>query len=199
MDKKIIQIKCKGTNSININQLKDFQGNLKELRESEYNKLKNSIIKNGFRIPVFVWNNNLLDGHQRIFTIKKMCENGYELKEKIPVIEIEAKDKKEAKELLLLINSRYAKITNEGLYEYLETNELNFDNLKLELDLPEIDLDDFNANFYDEKSEEIEEDLIPYKKTHILLSFSPEKFPEIKEILSNILEIEGIEYEQSSN
>lgn len=159
MQKEIL-IKCKGTSSIGINQLKDFQGNLKESREPEYEKLKKSIIKNGFRIPIFVWKDNLLDGHQRIFTIKKMCENGYELKEKIPVVEIEAKDKKEAKKLLLLINSRYAHITEDGLYEYIETNKLNFDDLKLELDLPEIDLDNFSANFYDDieiKEKEIDE------------------------------------------
>ena len=150
MSKQEIAIKCKGTSLIDISQLKDFQGNLKELKESEYNKLKNSIIKYGFRIPIFVWQNNLLDGHQRIFTINKMCENGYYLNKKIPVIDIEAKDKREAKKLLLLINSRYGKVTDEGLYEFIETNDLNFDELKLELDLPEINLDDFQANFYDD-------------------------------------------------
>lgn len=47
--------------------------------------------------------------------------------------------------------------------------------------------------------EEKEEELKPYNKTHILLSFSPEKLAELQPHLENIIKIEGVEYEQSSN
>lgn len=43
------------------------------------------------------------------------------------------------------------------------------------------------------------ENLEPFKKTHILLSFHPQIFYEIQTFLQNIIDIEGVEYEQSSN
>jgi hypothetical protein len=52
----------------------------------------------------------------------------------------------------------------------------------------------------EKESEEIEEvEIKPFKKTHVLISFSPEKLSEIQELLQKISEIHGIEYEQSSN
>jgi hypothetical protein len=51
--------------------------------------------------------------------------------------------------MLLAINSRYGKMTAEGLYEFL--NEPNFEidlqPLTLHLDFPEIDIDNFNKGF----------------------------------------------------
>jgi len=43
------------------------------------------------------------------------------------------------------------------------------------------------------------EELRPYVKTHILLSFPPEKILQLKPFLDEILKLEFIEYEQSSN
>ena len=58
MEKEIL-IKCKGTAEIALDKLQDFQGNLKKLKDDEYQKLKSSIIKYGFRFPVFVWKSNI--------------------------------------------------------------------------------------------------------------------------------------------
>ena len=44
-----------------------------------------------------------------------------------------------------------------------------------------------------------EEILRPFKKTHVLISFSPELLPQIQNHLLAIIKTEGIEYEQSSN
>ena len=41
--------------------------------------------------------------------------------------------------------------------------------------------------------------LIPYEKIHILLSFHPDKYIEIKEYVEKITSIDGIEYEQQAN
>lgn len=46
---------------------------------------------------------------------------------------------------------------------------------------------------------EVEEEIHPFTKTHVLLSFPPEKLVLIKEHLDKILLIEGVEYEQASN
>jgi len=42
-------------------------------------------------------------------------------------------------------------------------------------------------------------EITPFKKTHILLSFSPEKLLEVQEIMKKVTKIDGVEYEQSSN
>jgi len=44
-----------------------------------------------------------------------------------------------------------------------------------------------------------EKEIIPFKKTHILLSFAPEVIIEIQEYLQKIKDTTGVEYEQSSN
>jgi hypothetical protein len=44
-----------------------------------------------------------------------------------------------------------------------------------------------------------EKEIIPFKKTHILLSFSPETIIEIQEYLQKIKDTVGVEYEQASN
>ncbi|MFW5721498.1 MAG: hypothetical protein ACOCWW_03870 [Bacteroidota bacterium] len=59
----------------------------------------------------------------------------------MPIYEIESKNKKDVAEKLLLINSKYAHITDEGLSEFIEEFALDIEEIKLEIDLPEVDLD----------------------------------------------------------
>jgi len=54
-------------------------------------------------------------------------------------------------------------------------------------------------DFFAENLEHKEVDLRPYKMTHVLLSFPPEKMIDIQKHLNKILEIPGVEYEQGSN
>jgi len=139
---KEIKITCKGSKYLPIDDLKNFQGNLKELRKDELKKLKRSILKHGFSFPVFVWKTWIMDGHQRIFTVKELFKEGHTIGD-IPVVDIEAGSKKEAAEKLLLLNSRYAKITDDGFYEYLNEFDLDLLEFKDDLELPEINLDRF--------------------------------------------------------
>lgn len=135
-----IAIKCRGTGEIPLSDLRDFQGNLKELVEAKFKKLKASIQKNGFRFPVFTWKDYILDGHQRIFVLNRMVEEGWKIGN-IPVVEIEAKNKREARKLLLLISSRYGEIKGDGLIEFFKNSGIGFEELKNEIALPEIDLE----------------------------------------------------------
>ena len=52
---------------------------------------------------------------------------------------------------------------------------------------------------YRDLTPEQEKELKPYRKTHVLLSFSPGLFPRLQKHLEKILAIEGVEYEQGSN
>jgi len=161
---KKIKIECQGQELVDISELTPLQGNLKELSEINYNKLKNSILKYGFSFPAFVWRYEnkkyILDAHQRLFTLKKMINEGYELQDnKIPVVYIQAVDKREAKEKLLQLNSQYGKITDEGMYEFINEidSELNIEDLSKDLNLPDFDLDYFVDGWVNEKGVEVDE------------------------------------------
>ena len=148
---KVINVTCKGSRGVPRPELEAFQGNLVELRQENYDKLRRLIIAKGFRFPVFVWNNKIIDGHQRLFVLKHLVENeGYLFPHDVPVCDIEAKDEKEAKELVLIARSEYGDTTDEGLFEFLEVNKLSFDDLKVNLELPGIEFDDFEKNFFKE-------------------------------------------------
>lgn len=137
---KKIKITCKGQKYTPIDQLKNFQGELKKIDKNELKKLKRSIIKSGFSFPVLVWRNYILDGHQRIYATKELLKKDYTIGD-IPVVEISAKDRKEAAEKLLLINSHYASMTHSGLEEYINTFDLDFKALAVDLTLPDVDMD----------------------------------------------------------
>jgi DNA modification methylase len=49
----------------------------------------------------------------------------------LPVVYIQAKDKKEAKQKLLRLNSQYGKMTKESVLEFAEDIDLNFDEIAL--------------------------------------------------------------------
>ncbi len=155
---KTIQIRCKGTTYLPLDSLKAFQGNLKTLSKPEYKKLWKSFEKHGFRFPVFTWQGHdcILDGHQRVFVLRDMVRAGWSVGP-LPCVEIEAQTEKEAKELVLLISSRYGRVTDEGFYEFISTAELDFSALKETIDLPEIDLAEFQKAYIDSTYEKKED------------------------------------------
>ena len=130
-----------------LGDLHRFQGMLKTLSVGEYDKLKASIIKYGFFVPVFVWKNRILDGHQRLFVIEK---EGWELAGGVPVVDIEAETETEAAEKLLILSSTYGKVEPQGLYEFTQTHDISLAEFDLP-DLPDFDLESFKDEFYDEE------------------------------------------------
>jgi len=150
-EQKVINVTCKGSRKVPRKELESFQGNLVELKQENFDKLRRLIISKGFRFPVYVWGSKIIDGHQRLFVLKHLVENeGYQFPHDVPVCDIEAKDEKEAKELVLIARSEYGDTSDEGLYEFLEVNELSFSDLKVNLELPGIEFDDFENNFFKE-------------------------------------------------
>lgn len=156
----VIPIKIKSKlRTVPWDKLKPFQGSLKEMTEDDAMKLRASILKHGWRFPMFVWkekkNNWIHDGHGRLNILKALVEEGYTIGE-IPVVDITAKDKREAAELLLAVNSRFGKATPEGLYEFMNEMGLDVETL-LEYDFPDLDIDDFISNFFEEVNEQADE------------------------------------------
>jgi len=141
-----VQIRCKAAVNLDLANLTPLQGDLKELSESNFDKLKQSILKHGITFPFFVWQsdgkNYILDGTQRDRVLKRMADDGYQVPA-LPCALIEAKDRREAAEKILLISSQYGKITNNSLEDFLAENDLDLSELQGELELPSIDLEFF--------------------------------------------------------
>tara|TARA_R100000808_G_scaffold12855_1_gene31746 strand:+ start:519 stop:1814 length:1296 start_codon:yes stop_codon:yes gene_type:complete len=125
-----------------LDQIEPFQGDLKSLSETEYGKLKQSMMEKGFVAPVFAWKNGgdkwkLLDGHQRVRILER---EKWEIDDGIPVVEISADNEKDAKEKLLTIVSRYGRVDGQGLYEFVADSGIDLDTWTVP-DLPDLDID----------------------------------------------------------
>jgi ParB-like nuclease domain len=143
-----IEIRCKAAVNLNLHDLTPLQGDLKELSAASFQKLKQSILRHGITFPFFVWQsegtNYILDGTQRDRVLTKMGEEGFHIPA-LPCALIEAKDRKEAAEKILLISSQYGKMTNNSLEQFLSENDLDLMELNDELELPSIDLEFFHG------------------------------------------------------
>lgn len=164
---KLIPITCTSSHQIDISLMQPIQGNLKDRTREQLHNLKSMILKYGFSFPIYIWQDGetyfTLDGHGRDFICKELVKEGYQFKHKdgsistcLPCIFIDAKDRVEAKGKLLAVNSSYGKITDEGLLAFLneESFRLNFEEIKLHLDLPTLDLAKFADKHFPNISEE---------------------------------------------
>jgi hypothetical protein len=145
------------TESINWRKLEWLQNpNLKELTKDSFQKLKASLVKNNFIQPFNVWENNgktwILDGHHRKRAMEELEKEGYSIPRNLSANFIRCKDRKEAIKLILIYSSIYANVTEEGLYELISVEKLNFEDLKEEIDLPNIDLERFEKGYAPENS-----------------------------------------------
>ena len=131
-----ISIKCDNEKTLELAEMTELQGGLKERTDIDYDKIKLSIIKYGFSFPFYIWKsgktNYILDGHGRFETLCRMQKDGYIIPP-LPVFYIKAKDKAEAKQKLLRLNSTYGKMTKESVLEFADDLDLNFE----EINLPE--------------------------------------------------------------
>ena len=130
-----LSIKCKTENTLEIAEMTELQGGLKERTDVDYDKIKLSIIKFGFSFPFFIWKNGnknyLLDGHGRFGTLCKMQKDGYVIPP-LPVVYVDCKNKTEAKEKLLRLNSQYGHMTKESVLEFVGGDfELNVEEIAL--------------------------------------------------------------------
>lgn len=149
---KAIEVKCTGTDFIELSQLQPFQKDLKKLKRVNFEKLRKSIIQKGFIAPFFIWKdkdeNKLLDGHQRMRVLKVLQKEGYEIP-LLPCIFIEANSEADAKEKLLHITSQFGSFFHAGTFEFIKDLDMkklntvklpgfNFDKISLKDDLDSV-------------------------------------------------------------
>ena len=134
-------------------KLKRFQGELKELTVGEYNRLRDSLTDEGFFEPVEYWEEGgeywIIDGHQRLAIMERegwTIEGGA-----VPVRPMLARNKKHAAQRLLLLNSRYGRITGQGFYEYINTFDIDITELD-KFSFSDLDLDTWKIEFGDNET-----------------------------------------------
>lgn len=175
---KTISIKCETSETLEIAEMTEMQGGLKERTDIDYDKIKLSICKFGFSFPFFIWKsgnkNYLIDGHGRFATLCKMQKDGY-LIPPLPVVYIQCKNKTEAKQKLLRLNSQYGKMTKESVLEFAEDIDLNFD---------EIALPDTVIDFTEEEiPENLDEDMQSLEKKDFKVSLVFKSEEQIKDFI----------------
>ena len=124
-------------------KLVDLQGDFKTLAPEQLDNMCQSLMREGFAFPFFVWHDKIdniafiLDGHQRQRALNVLeKEHGYNIPQ-LPYQLISANDKKHAIEKLLLLNSRYGTINPST--ELLDLYDINLD--ELPVNIPEIDVE----------------------------------------------------------
>lgn len=118
-----LRVTCKGAQTLPLDRIEEFQGNLKKLSKKNLEKLKKRIIEDGFNVPFFVWDHEgqykALDGHQRIKALCSLREEGWDIP-LLPVAFIEASDEADARKKLLAISSQYGEFDASELSEWLD-------------------------------------------------------------------------------
>lgn len=159
-----MEVKCKTQHTLPLEELTEFQGNLKERDSVDVGKIIKSIRKHGFSFPFFVWNhdaiNHVLDGHGRLLALKQMAKDGENIPE-LPIVYVDCRDEADAKELLLKLNSQYGKMTAESVLEFIGDIDLDFEEIALPMGTIEF-------NFEQEIQETKNDDEVPEEQETVI-------------------------------
>ncbi len=156
---KVVRIACQGAITLPLVYLSEFQGELKTLMEEDYERLKSEIVEEGFSFAVQVWQSEgkhyLLDGHQRVRTLRKMCDDGWEIPD-LPVSLVFADNYQQAKRKCLGAASNYGRVTNDGLLGYIQDMDFTPVQLQESYRFGDLDVDKFVDSNFDEHLKTIE-------------------------------------------
>ena len=120
--------------------------------------LKKSLLKYGFSLPFYVWENEgeyyCIDGHHRLDVLNELIAEGHKVPKELNAVEIEAKDRKEAIEILVSVyNQRQNPFAEEYLIEFLEVEQISIEEVNIE----SINVVSENIEEEDHKEETIKE------------------------------------------
>lgn len=165
MSKISVNSKIIKTELINWRELQFIQQqNFKEWVSNGKEKLVKSILKYQFIAPFMVWQNDginyCLDGRHRFLDLCLVSEIGHNVPDLLPATFIDCSNIKEAAELVLVYSSNYAKITQQGLLDFVTNFNLDFPDMQALLNIS--DFDDISFQGLLNKSEDIDgQNIIP--------------------------------------
>ena len=160
-----IKDRIKAFKKLEWRKLKPFQPeNLKTMTAESFQILKNSILSADFLTMFYVWEDNgeywILDGHHRKFALESLEKDGHEIPDAFSCGIVDCSSREEANQILLSYSSSHAKLDEQGLSEFIHVNNLDWDELKSTLDLPDIDLEKLSMENVDTPLDD-DEDEIP--------------------------------------
>jgi len=158
-DDKTIRITCDPDmkqDRVPLDQLEDFQGDLKALSDAAQAGLTANLLDLGYSYPTCVWHGHkaILDGHQRNRVLRALLEDGYTLLDVdgeptdcVPVTWVMAATEKEARKKVLAAVSQYGKVSDAGLQAFLGASDLEWPEVKPWVDLPDFDEEAFTESW----------------------------------------------------
>jgi len=153
MSRNKLKISCMGASTIAVEKCEYFQGNLKILSKENYAKLRKEMMELGFSEPISVWRKDdhhyLLNGTQRIRTLRQMIEAGEIETCEIPCNFVEAKSEAEARRKVLALTSQYGEMDSQGLYEFMTAAGITMEEIEESFRFPEIELKSFRSEYFD--------------------------------------------------
>lgn len=144
MTEQLIKSRVLKTELVNWVELQFVQQeNFKEWNNNGDKKLLESILKYQFIDPFKVWHhdgiNYCLDGRHRFLDLQKAKESGADVPDMLPATFIDCSSLKEAAELVLVYSSAYARITQQGLLDFVQNFDLDFPEMQSMLNIPDFD------------------------------------------------------------
>lgn len=131
---KQIKVTCDTADTLPLDQIIEFQGEFKRRDQYDIENLKKILKKHGIAFPFFVWENEgicyCLDGHGRKLALIQLREEGYKIPS-IPIVYILAKDKAEAVQKLLRLNSRYGTMTEDSVTGFIGDMAVNLSEIAI--------------------------------------------------------------------
>ena len=127
------------------------QENFKEWINDGDTKLIESIVKYQFCDPFKVWEHDgklfCLDGKHRFLDLIKVSELGHFVPDLLHATFIECNSMEAAAELVLIYSSTYAKITQQGLFDFVSKFNLDLPTLKETINISDFSMERFEQKF----------------------------------------------------
>jgi DNA modification methylase len=127
------------------------QENFKEWINDGDTKLIESILKYQFCDAFKVWEHDgklyCLDGKHRFLDLIKVSELGHNVPDELPATFVECENIESAAELVLIYSSNYAKITQQGLFDFVSKFNLDVPSLNAVINIPEFSMQRFEQKF----------------------------------------------------
>lgn len=130
-------------------QQDDFKNWTSEAKE----RLKQSVFQNNFAQPFYVWHNQTngviycLDGRHRTLVLEELEKDGVSVSDLLPATFIHCENLQQAAELVLIYSSIYAKVSQQGLFDFIQMYDLEYEDIKKRMDIPDFSIERFEQKF----------------------------------------------------
>lgn len=144
MEAQQIVVNIKGMVNLRLEQLNEFQDDIKVLTDERYASFKEEVLADGFDFSPHVWQDSnerfwLLDGHQRKTLLTRMKKEGFHIPT-IPCVEVQAESLEHARRMVLAGTSQYGTFQPKKLTAFMKLTGLNGEQMLKRFHIPEVQL-----------------------------------------------------------